>query len=92
MNRMYAHWLPYNSRFLSRPAPALHRTDGREHEMPLTVQEELSAEFTRQTGLLESTIEQLKMEKEGSQQAFDKYRWAGWLAGLIGFDSCYPCV
>jgi hypothetical protein len=42
--------------------------------MPPTVQEELSAEFSRQTGLLESAIEQLKMEKEGSQQAFDKYR------------------
>lgn len=47
--------------------------------MPPTVQEELTAEFRRQTGMLEATIEQLRMEKDGSQQAFDKYRSAATL-------------
>ena len=42
--------------------------------MPPTVQEALTAEHHKRTQQLTTVIEQLKLEKEGSQQAFDKYR------------------
>jgi hypothetical protein len=42
--------------------------------MPLTVQEELQLEFDGQKQLLYTEIKALKLEKENSQQAFDKYR------------------
>ena len=48
--------------------------DGKEHEMPSTVQEEMSAEFARQSASMNGVIEQLRLEKDSSQQAFDKYR------------------
>ena len=49
-------------------------TDEYEVEMPPTVQEALAAEHHTRTEQLTSVIEQLKVEREGSQQAFDKYR------------------
>jgi hypothetical protein len=42
--------------------------------MPPTVQEALAAEYHTRTEQLTAVIEQLKVEREGSQQAFDKYR------------------
>lgn len=42
--------------------------------MPPTVQEALAAEYHTRTEQLTSVIEQLKIEREGSQQVFDKYR------------------
>ena len=42
--------------------------------MPPTVQEALAAEYNTRTEQLTAVIEQLKVEREGSQQAFDKYR------------------
>lgn len=49
-------------------------TDGGNTDMPLTVQEELTAEFTRQIEQMTAISDALKMEKESSLQAFDKYR------------------
>lgn len=49
-------------------------TDEYEVEMPPTVQEALAAEYNTRTEQLTAVIEQLKVEREGSQQAFDKYR------------------
>ena len=49
--------------------------DGNDIEMPLTVQEELIREFTLQINQLTAVTDSLKMEKESSLQAFDKYRY-----------------
>ena len=49
-------------------------TDEYEVEMPPTVQETLAAEYHTHTEQLTAVIEQLRVEREGSQQAFDKYR------------------
>jgi hypothetical protein len=48
--------------------------DVRELEMPSTVQEELQIDFDAQKQILSTEIKSLKLERENSQQAFDKYR------------------
>ena len=51
--------------------------------MPLTVQEELIGEFTLQINQLTAVADSLKMEKESSLQAFEKYRCAVKLSKII---------
>ena len=61
--------------FLNSTIVSINSIDGNDIEMPLTVQEELSREFTLQINQLTAVTDSLKMEKERSLQAFDKYRY-----------------
>ena len=61
--------------FLNSTIVSINSIDGNDIEMPLTVQEELIREFTLQINQLTAVTDSLKMEKESSLQAFDKYRY-----------------